>query len=74
MYRRLKTIEGRANLIGTYEVFQGDYSKAFDEDKRVEAVTAADIQRVAKKYFMAKNRTVATLIPEKTPEKAEVKP
>jgi zinc protease len=65
LYRRLKTIEGRANLIGTYEVFMGDYSKAFDEDKRVEAVTATDIQRVAKKYFTVKNRTVATLIPEK---------
>jgi zinc protease len=70
LYRRLKTIEGRANMLGTYEVFMGDYSKAFDEDKRVEAVTAADIQRVAKKYFMAKNRTVATLVPEKP----EVKP
>jgi zinc protease len=70
LYRRLKTIEGRANLLGTYEVFLGDYAKAFDEDKRVEAVTAADIQRVAQKYFNAKNRTVATLIPEKP----EVKP
>ena len=65
MYRRLKTIENRANLIGSYEVFHGDYSKAFDEDKRVEAVTAADVQRVAQKYFGAKNRTVATLVPEK---------
>ena len=27
-------------------------------------MTAADIQRVAKKYFTEKNRTVATLIPE----------
>ena len=65
LYRRLKTIEGRANLLGTYEVFNGDYKTAFDEDKRVEAVTAADIQRVAQKYFGAKNRTVATLVPEK---------
>jgi len=70
LYRRLKTIEARANLLGSYEVFYGDYSKAFDEDKRVEAVTAADIQRVAQKYFGAKNRTVATLVPEKP----EVKP
>jgi zinc protease len=64
LYRRLKTIAGRANLLGTYEVFQGDYSKLFTEDKEIEAVTAADIQRVARKYFTAKNRTVATLIPE----------
>jgi zinc protease len=70
MYRRLKTIQGRANLLGTYEVFYGGYARAFDEDKRVDAVTAADIQRVARKYFGAKNRTVATLVPEKP----EVKP
>ena len=68
-YRQLKTIEGRANLLGTYEVFHGDYTELFESDKRIEAVTAADVQRVAKQYFTAKNRTVATLIPEK----AEVK-
>ncbi len=64
-YRQLKTIEGRANLLGTYEVFQGDYNKLFTADKEIEAVTAADVQRVARKYFTAKNRTVATLVPEK---------
>jgi zinc protease len=73
LYRRLKTIEGRANLLGSYEVFQGDYAKAFSEDKEIEAVTAVDIQRVAQKYFTAKNRTVATLIPEKAPERTEAK-
>jgi zinc protease len=64
-YRQLKTIEGRANLLGTYDVFEGDYNRMFQADKTIEAVTAADVQRVAKKYFTAKNRTVATLIPEK---------
>jgi predicted Zn-dependent peptidase len=33
----------------------------------LEAITAADIQRVAKKYFVEKNRTVASLIPEPNP-------
>ena len=64
-YRQLKTIEGRANLLGTYEVFHGDYNKLFTADKEIEAVTAADVQRVARQYFTAKNRTVATLVPEK---------
>ena len=64
-YRSLKTIEGRANLIGTYEVFHGDYAKLFTAPQEIEAVTAADVERVANKYFIAKNRTVATLIPEK---------
>ena len=64
-YRQMKTIEGRANLLGTYEVFEGDYNKLLNADKTIEAVTAADVQRVARLYFTDKNRTVATLIPEK---------
>jgi zinc protease len=63
-YRQMKTIAGRANMIGHYEVYYGDYSKMFSIDKEVDKVTAADIQRVAKTYFNEKNRTVATLIPE----------
>lgn len=63
-YRQLKTIAGRANLLGTFEVFEGDYSKLFTSDREIQAVTAADIQRVATKVFSEKNRTVATLVPE----------
>ncbi len=63
-FRQRKTIAGRANLLGTYEVFNGDYRKLFTLEQDVEAVTAADIQRIAKKYFIADNRTVATLVPE----------
>ena len=65
LYRRRKTIENRANLLGEYEVFHGDYAKLFTADQEIEAVTAEAIQRVAQKYFTSKNRTVATLIPEK---------
>jgi len=65
LYRRRKTIEARANLLGSYEVFRGDYSKLFTADQEIEAVTAEAIQRAAQKYFTPKNRTVATLIPEK---------
>ncbi len=63
-YRGLKTINGRANELGRYEVFLGDYHKLFTEPEEYNKVTAADIQRVAKKYFTEKNRTVATLVPE----------
>lgn len=63
-YSQLKTIAGRAQLLGHYETLVGDYTKTFTIDKDYQAVTAADIQRVAKKYFTEKNRTVATLIPE----------
>lgn len=64
-YREMRTISGRANTIGTYEVFMGDYNKLFDAAKNYSAVTKDDVQRVAKKYFGANNRTVATLLPEK---------
>jgi zinc protease len=63
-YRQMKTIAGRANLLGRYEVFYGDYAKLFSVDKEIQAVSAEDIQRVARTYFTEKNRTVATLIPE----------
>lgn len=63
-YRQVQTINGRANTIGTYEVFFGNYQKLFDAAKNYSAVTKDDVQRVAKKYFGANNRTVATLLPE----------
>jgi predicted Zn-dependent peptidase len=40
------------------------------EEQLVNAVTAADVQRVMQKYFASSNRTVATLIPDTTPEPA----
>jgi len=70
-YRQMRTINGRANTIGTYEVFFGDYKKLFDAATNYSAVTKEDVQRVAKAYFGANNRTVATLIPENAEEKAK---
>jgi zinc protease len=70
-YREMSTINGRANTLGAYEVFFGDYHKLFTAVDSYNKVTKADLQRVAEKYFGEKNRTVATLIPEKPVEKAE---
>jgi predicted Zn-dependent peptidase len=63
-YRQMKTINGRGNTIGSYEVFFGDYRKLFETEEALKKVTAADVQAVAEKYFGANNRTVATLVPE----------
>jgi zinc protease len=63
-YRQVRTISGRANTIGTYEVFFGDYNKLFDAAKNYNSVSKEDVQRVARKYFGANNRAVATLLPE----------
>jgi zinc protease len=70
-YREMRTINGRANTIGTYEVFFGDYRKLFDAAKNYSAVTKEDVQRVAKAYFGANNRTVATLVPDNAEEKSK---
>lgn len=63
-YRELKTIAGRANALGNYEVFGGNYKILSQIEGLVNAVTPEDVQRVAAKYFTEKNRSVATLIPE----------
>jgi zinc protease len=63
-YQQMKTINGRGNTIGTYEVFFGDYRKLFVAEEDLKKITAADVQAVAAKYFGANNRTVATLVPE----------
>jgi zinc protease len=67
-YRSLKTISGKANTLGNYEVFFGDYRKLFAAAEDYAGVAKADLQRVAQKYFTDKNRTVATLAPEKADE------
>ncbi len=63
-YREMKTISGRANQLGTAEIFLGGYEKMYETPSRYEAVTAADVLRVAKKYLGPNQRTIATLIPE----------
>jgi zinc protease len=63
-YEQMRTINGRGNTIGTYEVFFGDYHKLFDAAQNYAAVTKEDVQRVAREYFGANNRTVATLLPD----------
>ena len=68
-YRTMKTIDGKANALGTYDVVFGDYHKLFQTVDRINQVTAADVKRVARKYFSPHHRTVAVLVPEKPVEK-----
>lgn len=63
-YRQMKTISGKANTLGSYEIFFGDYRRLFAAADEYAKVTAADVKRVAQKYFRERNRTVAVLVPE----------
>jgi predicted Zn-dependent peptidase len=62
-YRRLKTNEGRADLLGAHEVLLGSYWQVFELPGRYEAVTGEDVRRVAADTFRVDNRTVALLDP-----------
>jgi predicted Zn-dependent peptidase len=48
----------------SFETLTGDWREMFRSVDRIAKVTAEDVQRVAKQCFIAKNRTVATLITE----------
>ncbi|HEV8384933.1 MAG TPA: hypothetical protein VGQ11_08685, partial [Candidatus Acidoferrales bacterium] len=63
-FRQMKTISGKSNVIGTYEVFLGDYHTLFNAAADYAKVTKEDVQRMAQQYFNENNRTVATLVPE----------
>ena len=63
---RFKTNFGRAGLIAEYEAKWGSWLRLYDYLPRHDKVTPADVQRVSKQYFSDRNRTVVTLIPEKS--------
>ncbi len=64
-YQSMKTIRGKADLLGYYEVLFGDYHRLFNQVDLINRVTRDDLRRVAQAYFPGRNRTVAILVPEK---------
>ena len=66
---RFKTNLGIAGLVAEYEAKWGSWQRLYDYLPRHDKVTPADVQRVAKQYFSDRNRTVVTLIPEKSDNK-----
>ncbi|MGI8787824.1 MAG: M16 family metallopeptidase [Pyrinomonadaceae bacterium] len=56
--RRLETNEGKAFAIGRAVILRDDPNYVNTQFKDIQAVTAADVQRVMKKYFTDTNRVV----------------
>lgn len=67
-WRSLKTIDGKAEALGSFEVFRGDYRKLFSAPERYAKVTAKSVQDAARRIFDEKNRTVGVLLPEEPAE------
>ncbi|SNS76852.1 Predicted Zn-dependent peptidase [Granulicella rosea] len=61
MLRGLADNDGLATQLAEYQTKFGDWRQMFKELDRVDAVTKADIRRVANKIFIATNRTTAVL-------------
>jgi len=61
LYHSMETIDGKANQIGTYQIFFGDYKKLFDASSEYQKVTIDNIKNVVRKYFNKSNRTVGIL-------------
>jgi len=57
------TSSGLAEGLGSYALLAGDWNGFLDLPERVAAVTAADVQRVAKTYLRRSNRTVGWALP-----------
>lgn len=62
LVRALRSNSGLASQLAMYQAIAGDWRYILTSRDRVAAVTAADIQRVADRYFTRSNRTVGILV------------
>lgn len=63
-YREMSTINGKANTLGTYEFYFGDYNALFSLPESLNDVSKEDVRRVANQYLRKANRTVGVLAAE----------
>jgi zinc protease len=68
----LETISGKAQALGQYEVFHGDYLKLFSAPAEYESITAEDVKTAAATVLRSGNRTVGVLESKAEP-KAQAK-
>jgi zinc protease len=63
-WKKLATIDGKAQLLGEFEVFHGDWARLFEAPMQFEKVTREDIHSVAREILDSRRRTVGVLMPE----------
>jgi len=69
-WRKLATIDGKADLLGTYEVFHGDFNKMLEVPEQFARVSLEDIKTVSSTVFTRSNSTVGVLIPTANEQEA----
>lgn len=69
--RQRENNNGKALALGEAAVLLGDPARANTELEKLQAVTAADVQRVMKKYFTDANRLVLYYLPEASKKSGE---
>ena len=74
LLRSLRSNFGLANEIARHQALFGDWRRLFTSIEQVEAVTAADVRRVAAETFRPTNRTVAVIETEVAGPAAEPEP
>lgn len=62
-WRKLATLDGKAQLLGEFEIFHGDWSKLFTAPAEYARVTPAEVQEVAREILDRRRRTVGVLHP-----------
>jgi zinc protease len=70
-WKKLATIDGKAQLLGEYEVFHGDWARLFEAPAQFERVTIEQVQAVAREVLDVNRRTVGVLLPEPDSELEE---
>ena len=63
-YKLFKTNNGTADQLATFHTLYGDYGVMYKYVDQINAVTAAQVQQVAAKYFTEKNSTTVVLTPQ----------
>ena len=66
-WKSIATIDGKARMLGQYEVIRGDWQKLFTAPAAYESVTREQVQAAAAEYLQARRRTVGILAPAVKP-------
>lgn len=64
LIRGLKTASGRANKLGTVELFFGDCGELTRLPEKYDLVTGRDVQETVERFFNDKHCTVVSVLPE----------